>query len=138
MNLFATCKEKPIWGTMSTFKETNSSECVGGCFCVSVCVCVCVRVCAWVCVCVCVYMSLCVCVSVCWPRKEISILSRAEKENNSIYRQVNFGTLLFGCFTVFPQTRVGHFRYFWISSIIKNDYFAFFIKLIWLGVGFFT
>ena len=32
--------------------------------------------------------------------------------------------------------RAGHFRYFWIFSLIKNDFFAFFIKLIWLGVGF--
>ena len=35
-----------------------------------------------------------------------------------------------------PETRAGHFRYFLVFSIIKNDLLAFFIKLIWLGVGF--
>ena len=32
-------------------------------------------------------------------------------------------------------TRGMHFRYFLIFSIIKNDFFEFFIKLTWLGVG---
>ena len=32
--------------------------------------------------------------------------------------------------------RAGHFRYFFIFSTIKNDLFASFIKLIWLGMGF--
>ena len=32
--------------------------------------------------------------------------------------------------------RAGHFRYFLIFSIIKNAFLPFFIKLIWLGVGF--
>ena len=39
------------------------------------------------------------------------------------------GTILF-------QNRAGHFRYFLIFSIIKKRCFAFFIKLIWLGVGY--
>ena len=39
-------------------------------------------------------------------------------------------------FFLYFWTRAGHFRYFWIFSIIKNYFFAFFIKLIWLGVGF--
>ena len=33
--------------------------------------------------------------------------------------------------------RAGHFRYFLILSLIKNEFFAsIFIKLIWLAVGF--
>ena len=35
-----------------------------------------------------------------------------------------------------PTYRAGHFRYFLIFSLIKNDFLHFFIKLIWLGVGF--
>ena len=35
-----------------------------------------------------------------------------------------------------PVARDGHFRYFLIFSLIKKWFFAFFIKLIWLGVGF--
>ena len=34
------------------------------------------------------------------------------------------------------SSRAGHLRYFFIFSLIKNEFFAFFIKLIWLGVGF--
>ena len=33
-------------------------------------------------------------------------------------------------------TRAGHLRYFFIISLMKNDIFAYSIKLIWLGVGF--
>ena len=32
--------------------------------------------------------------------------------------------------------RAGHFRYFLIFSTVKNDFIAFFIKLIGQGVGF--
>ena len=34
------------------------------------------------------------------------------------------------------KLRAGHFRYFYIFSIINNYFFAFFNKLIWLGVDF--
>ena len=34
------------------------------------------------------------------------------------------------------QRRAGHFRYFKNFSLIKNDFFSIFIKLIWLWVGF--
>ena len=36
----------------------------------------------------------------------------------------------------FVLSRGGHFRYFLVFSLIKNEFVPFFIKLIWLGVGF--
>ena len=37
---------------------------------------------------------------------------------------------------VLAFARAGHFRYFLMFSILIKMIFAFFIKLIWLGVGF--
>ena len=39
-------------------------------------------------------------------------------------------------FLTVSRRRAGHFRYFLVLSIIKYDFLDFFVKLIWLGVGF--
>ena len=56
----------------------------------------------------------------------------------SLIRSERLNTICFQIWLV--ESRAGHLRYFWICSISNNKklFFTFFIKLIWLGVGFFN
>ena len=84
---------------------------------------VCVRVCACACVCECVCVFVCVCgvrVVVCQTWFPAYWQSKV-----AVY------SVLIQLLPVSPSAcRAGHFLYFWIFSILKNDIFAFFIKLI--------